>query len=191
MAKILTKLQNWLLAILVFVIPANLFYKISEQSAYVDGLLVDYLIPKIYLQDLLILLLLVVALVKLIAQKKLNKFCQKIIDVVKKHRLLLIIILLFFFRQFFTANYIAAIWFFLKLALLAIFFLWLKSSYFIKKNKYIFWALVSSLIFQALLAGYQLIAQKQLFGYLFLGEPNLQQSFALAEGSLGGNLITL
>ncbi len=43
-------------------------------------------------------------------------------------------------------------------------------------------SLLSSLIFQSLLAFYQFFFQQQLFGYLFLGETNLEQYYNLAKG---------
>jgi len=53
----ITKLQSTLFAIIIFLIPSNLFLNLTKNNAFVQGILVDYLIPKLYLSDIFIGLL--------------------------------------------------------------------------------------------------------------------------------------
>ena len=62
----MTTEQNWLdkfktllLSAIIFTLPINLFWKISLKQAYVHGFLVDYLIPRLYLVEIPLLILIV------------------------------------------------------------------------------------------------------------------------------------
>jgi O-antigen ligase len=195
LSQLLNKIQTGLLLALVFLIPTNLFFKLTEQTAYVDGLLVDYLIPKVYLQDILILLILLIALFKarFLPEKKLhlkNKLNQ-IGTWVKSNPIILSFWLVCFIRQLISPNPTASIWFMARFILLGVFFIWTRQNKKITKSQHFYWAGLASLTFQSILVGYQLITQKQLAGYLFLGEPDLTQPFGLAEGSLFNQKIVL
>ena len=45
--------------LILFLLPANLAKHFPVASSYVSGILVDYLIPTVYLTDILIIILLV------------------------------------------------------------------------------------------------------------------------------------
>ena len=66
------KFYPWLIAFLIFFIPTNLFFKFTIPTAYVDGLLVDYLLPKIYASDLIILSMLAMWICEVWVGKKLH-----------------------------------------------------------------------------------------------------------------------
>lgn len=51
------KILKWLWFVWLIYLPINLFFKFGVDSAYVGGRLVDYLIPKIYVSDLLMLII--------------------------------------------------------------------------------------------------------------------------------------
>lgn len=70
--KKLTKFNIFIPLLILFVLslPLNLFYQLSEQGSFVNGLQIDYLIFKIYLIDLVILLLFITQITT-----ALQKFC--------------------------------------------------------------------------------------------------------------------
>ncbi len=50
--------REWLLGLLIFVLPINLFKSFSNSEEYLSGLRIDYLIPKLYVSDILLMVLL-------------------------------------------------------------------------------------------------------------------------------------
>lgn len=48
------KLKNTLFYIIIFLLPLNIGYHFIINDAYINGLLIDYLIPTIYIQDILV-----------------------------------------------------------------------------------------------------------------------------------------
>lgn len=192
---LLTKLQTGLTVILIFIIPTNLFFKLTEQAAYVDGLLIDYLIPKIYLQDIVILLTLLTTVIKFLLSErkdlKLKTHLKQVLNWLKSHPIIPILLLLFFVRQLVAFNQTASTWSLVRLIMLAGWFIWFKRNQKPTKNSVIYWPLLFSLAFQTALTGFQLLTQEQLVGYLFLGEPDLTQPFGLAQGTLFNRQIVL
>ncbi len=174
------------LGVLIFLIPSNLFLKFFESSAYVHGLLVDYLLPKLYLSDLVIFILLGTWLVQRVINRKKFDF-----SVLKKNSNALLIfftlLLLIFCRQFFTPKPFAAIWLFLKyveMGLLAAFLLNHKELF---SQRWIKICFLTMVIFQSLLAIFQFWKQSSFFpSYLFLGETRLTQGGGIATGIFNG-----
>jgi len=185
--KIISKLTNVILFLIVFLAPLNLFFKLTQTTAYVTGLLIDYLIPKFYLVDGLIICFLSVYLIKLILNK--NYFKQnevKIIQPSKNVFIFLAILTIFIIRQAFTENPIASVYFLLRLVELGSFFyILLKQKKEINKNS-IFIAIILTLVFQSSLAIYQFHQQKSLFKYQVLGETKLTQYYGIAKGVFNG-----
>ena len=137
----------WLFYLIVFLIPSNLAKHFPLASSYVSGNLVDYLIPAIYLTDILIILLLIIKPIKSIPKP------------------LLIFLLCLLPSVFFSASPIPAIfkWFkFLEFSLLAA---WIKQY-----RPPIIKPLLVAVIFQSLLALGQWFHQGSLFHYWFFGE---------------------
>ena len=66
----LPKLQRWIFYWLVFLIPSNLAKHWPQSWSYVNGILVDYLIPTVYLTDILVVALLVLWGIDVIKSKK-------------------------------------------------------------------------------------------------------------------------
>jgi O-antigen ligase len=173
---------KWLTALLIFLIPSNLFLKFFVDSAYVHGLLSDYLIPKLYVSDLVILALLGLwvweNLPLKIKWQKINKW-------------LVLILILFFVRQLFTGHPLASIWYFFKLVEVLALGIFFTKHPDIFKSKLIHWSLAITIAFQSLLAIYQFHTQHSLVGYYFLGEPNLSNYIGLAKGVFNGAEQTL
>ncbi len=63
-----------LFSLLIFTLPLNLFLKGGIEQAYVNGLLIDYLIPKLYLSDLILWLLLLSWVLKKVSKNELNLY---------------------------------------------------------------------------------------------------------------------
>jgi hypothetical protein len=64
------KTSKLLFFLLVLIIPLNVGKHVVLRESYVSGLLVDYLIPTIYVQDIVALLLLLAAVVEAFNSKK-------------------------------------------------------------------------------------------------------------------------
>ena len=152
--------KSWqlkLFYLILFLIPSNLAKHFILPSSYVSGILVDYLIPTIYLTDILILTLLV---------------CNKglsFVTVVKSSFFVFLLCLLP--SIIFASSPIPAIYKYLKLIELVLFSLWVKQNINLKKHlQPIITILTLSTLFQSLLALTQWFKQSSLFGYYFLGE---------------------
>lgn len=169
------RIYQCLIAILIFLIPSNLFLKFLVDSAYVNGLLVDYLLPKLYVSDLPILLMLGIWIFELV--KKRAKLPSKYLP-------LIMLLLMFSALQFLTAKPFAAIWFLGKLIEIGIFVIFLWQHKHVLENPAIMMVpLMIAIIFQSSLAIYQFQTQHSFSSsYLFLGEPNLSHVIGLKKG---------
>lgn len=155
-------IKLFLFFFIIFTFSINLFYKLSLEGAYVRGLLIDYLIPKIYLAELFLIPFLLVGI------KQLTK--------IKIDTYLGLLILLLIFRQLLSQSPLAAFIHLLHLAEIILFFQIIKLDPLFKKRiaeKFALGAMLSAIIFQSLLAVYQFIFQRSLLAYQFLGETNL------------------
>jgi O-antigen ligase len=133
-----------LLAIFIFLIPSNLFFKFAENLAdsYVQGLQVDYLLPKLYIQDLIMLSWLLVYWVYLggwflfcrtpQAPQTWKQSLKNLLNNVKLKLgkrfalspaiwLTVGLCFILIIKQFFTARPSASLWFSLRLILLLLF----------------------------------------------------------------------
>lgn len=156
-------LRLFLLFFVIFTFFLNLFYKISLDGAYVRGLLVDYLIPKVYLAELFLIPFLILSLSSLKKIKLGTGFCF----------LLLLLIL----RQLDSSSAWAAFTHLAHLLEIFLFFSVLRHDSLFKTSraeKIILSSMLATVIFQSLLTLYQFIFQKSLLAYHFLGETNLQ-----------------
>jgi O-antigen ligase len=156
-------LKLFLLFFIIFTFFLNLFYKISLDGAYVHGLLIDYLIPKFYVAELFLIPFLLIELRHLKKVKLRTSFCF----------LLLLLIL----RQLASGSALAAFTHLVHLLEVFLFFSVLKLDPLFqtkKAEKFILSAMLTTVLFQSLLAIYQFIFQKSLLAYQLLGETNLQ-----------------
>lgn len=178
-----------ILAICLFLIPSNWFLQLSQESAYLAGLRVDYLIPKLYP----ITIILLCTLLFFCAAKKQLKIDSKILERIRQSapKILivsaLIISQLWIGQDLLTLNWliiIATIYFFVRLLLKNL------SSLKSKKSKrIIFAAIVATLVFQSLVGILQFLTQKELLGYWFLGETNLSRFANISKITIGGREI--
>lgn len=174
--------QKLLFALLIFTIPSNLFKTFLENSSYVNGLRVDYLIPKLHLSDLLVLLLLIfLALIKKNRQVIITTWNN-----IKHKNLLTLLLGIFFIFQLSTQYYLVSVMFFTRIMIL------IKLGIILKNNKQILTSKITStavsitLIFQSLLAWFQYLNQKSLLDYYFFGETQLNSYAGIAKSSFLG-----
>jgi len=153
----------FLLFFVIFTLFLNLFYKISLDGAFVQGLLVDYLIPKFYLAEIFLIPLLIISLSNLKKPKLNTGFC--------------FLLLLLLLRQLSSNGALAAFTHLIHLLEIFLFFSVLKHDPLFqtkKAEKFMGSGLLAVITFQSLLAIYQFISQKSLLAYQFFGETNLQ-----------------
>lgn len=173
----MNRLEKLLFQLTIFLIPTNLAYHFITKQSYINGILVDYLIPKLYLSDIPILILLFIWLIKAIKNKTRITFRFP-------HLLFLILLPI----GLVSKSPLASAWFWLKLTQLSLFFFWIKTHLIEVKspnnfNQLIYIPLTISLLFQSILGLYQFISQKSLAGYWFFGETTLTHTSNIAKGN--------
>ncbi len=203
-------LEKLLLFLLIFFLPSNLAYHFDNSSFLVDGITVDYLIPKLFLTDIFILALVIPWLFRASRKnlKSLRKALHFVIPAQAKSDLaqagihtdrfrirlfhaftgMTMIPLIFFvwtlFQSIFLApNHLAALYMWLKLLEMSLLAWYL--SHKILKNpkvlKLIKVALSLAVLFQSLLAWSQWLLQRNLFPYWILGESQYSASTAAID----------
>ena len=192
--------QQWLKILFSFIFITgsfNLFLKFMHQNAYVQGWLVDYLLPKIYLSDFFIFPFIILGLKpylkKILIHLQKYFFSSQENQSQKQKRwlffsffCLIIIFLLTFFRQFFTPVPQAAFYQLFKLiefSLLTIAIFFNRSLF---SSRLIFWLATILIVFQSTLGIYQFIAQKPLFSYRIFGETDLTRPQGLPRTAFFG-----
>ena len=138
---------NWLFYLIVFLIPSNLAKHFILPSSYVGGSLVDYLIPTLYLTDILIVLLLVLKPIKSIP------------------RPIIVFLLCLLPSVIFSASPIPAIYKWVKFLEMGLLAAWVKQY-----RPPVIKPIIAAVIFQSVLAVGQWFNQGSVFGYWFLGE---------------------
>lgn len=170
------KFEQLLLFVTVLSLSSNLFLKIGLETAYVRGLLLDYLIPKIYLFDCL----LIMSVTIFFFQEKNRKIFKK--NKIKLNKIdisILILGSLVLLNQFLNPS-LGSLIFHLRLILLGLFIL---SIHLDKLRLQTFYrALLFSIIWQSFLAYYQFFKQQSFAPYHFFGESNLQQFATISRG---------
>ncbi len=164
-------IKLFLFFFIIFTFSLNLFYKLTLAGAYVHGLLIDYLIPKIYLFELFLLPFLVIEFVHL------RKF--------KTTTYLSLLILILIIRQFFSQNALASLLYLIHLGEALLFFCCLRYDPLFKSKmakQFAAGAMLSVIVFQSALAFYQFIFQKSFLSYQFLGETNLHDLTNVSKG---------
>lgn len=174
------QLEYWLFWTTIFLIPSNLFLRLSDHSTYVRGIFVDYLIPKVYFSEL-------VAIVFICLSVSNNFQKTKKLLLSRKWKTSLIILGLFFVLQFFLKPELLTLTYLLQLSTtIGVGVVLLATTQFIR-HPYTKYALLSMLLFQSLLAIYQFSLQKSLGGYLFLGEVDLSLPLGLVHQQIFGS----
>jgi O-antigen ligase len=183
MKKITPKnLLDLFLATLIFTIPSNLFKIFGENTAFVRGLRVDYLIPKIHFSD--IILITIFLLVILIKENR-NILINSIKNIENKFAVFTLLVVLIIFQT--TIKHpLISLMFLARVGFLFCISTVVFTHKNILKSQTVLTAISITAIFQSLLAWYQYLNQKSFFGYHFLGETNLNSYAGIAQSSLFG-----
>ncbi len=175
----LARVQYYIFLLILFLLPSNLFLKFSEQTAYVNGILVDYLLPKLFLTDIWIFLLMVITIV--IEYKRAFDVKRK-----KTIGIYVFVALYLLFRSLFAKNATASLSYIFTLLSSGYFCFFLLGHKSFFNNIKTTGVIAFTILFQALLGVYQFFSQHSLFGYLFLGEPTFAPYTQLAHVDIGG-----
>ncbi len=169
--KLIETFKLVLIFLVLFTIPLNLFYTVSLDQAYIQGLRIDYLIPKLYVFAIPLFALLLLEFHTLRTLRTPGYLC--------------LLILLLFSRQLASTVAPAALSHLLYVGLsIATFLIIREDPLFarIKAKNFIYGALLAALIFQTILALYQFIEQKSLLSYQFFGESQIQRLVNITHG---------
>lgn len=175
-------LELALIGLALVLFTSNLFLKIPGYSGVEGGLYSDYLIPKIYLSDLVLTgLALVVGVRALIDRswKKLRAKRKKLwLEIAAGWSIILVI-------QLASPLVLVGIFGWWRLTLAGLLGLLVKKHWSAWRSQFTF-LVAANLLFQASLGLYQWLTQSSLAGYWLFGEPSLQTPIGLAKISLSG-----
>lgn len=177
----LSQLFSWFVAILIFFIPSNLFFVLNENLGFVNGVRIDYLMPKIYFTDFVIILIIVIGTV--LAQNKLFLTLKRLVLTPPFIFLSLIIL----GAQLFSPIPIVSFFMVIKAIEFFLLFLVLLLNKKYLNRALLIGAIVCTILLQLVFALYQHSAQQSLTPYWLLGESVLNSSAnGLARGNFGG-----
>ena len=176
-----------LTAVLVFVTPSNLFLVLNRQAGYTHGLFSDYLLPRLYLSDLVL-----IALAGCLAWQAWRARSTWKVSTFGKHKTVLAAAWLTLgLAQLWTAQPFLGLLWWSRLSLIVFTGIhignvpqttWGKS--------WSAWAVAAALFFQSSIALWQYWLQRSVAGYWLLGEPTLT-AFGMAETGRAGKVIIL
>lgn len=173
---------SFLVGLLIFLIPSNLFLAFPSGTEYVGGLRVDYLIPKLYLSDCVMLTILASFL--LWKRRTVRSAIKKHLLVIGRDRSIavaLLIIFLFIIRQLYATEPVISMVTMARLGLSITLMLVLMQLTTLVKKSHLVLALTLTISFQSVIALYQWLTQSSVYSYLLLGEPSLQFPLGLAK----------
>lgn len=175
---------TYTVALIAFLIPTNLFLKYVYDGAFVNGTLVDYLLPKLYLSDIPILILLAMWIPKIPNSAK--KLLFLFLAFAGTHLLFLSI------NAEAQSSMLSTLWFLAKLGEIVLFALWcIEHSSLQWFQKGVVIGLFFAIGVQAAVGIFQYTFQRSLGGYRFFGEPALEQSPIIARSELSGTIRML
>lgn len=174
------QIQAFLFYLLVFLIPVHFFKVIDPNTGYIHGLLIDYLIIKVHILDCTAVAFIFLSLLlnKVQIQKKIhlsNLFQTPLV----------LIVLLMLFTVFFTGQQLVGLLHLLRIGMAFTVFFLARSTGLLQARKPLVTALAALIYFQSFLALYQFCFQRELWGYILLGEPDLQ-AYGVTTGQMSG-----
>lgn len=178
----LEQVQSISLLAYCLTLPWNLFLKFGTQNAYVNGLLVDYLLGKIFLFE-------VFALIFIISSLLLNgrNYWKKLWRWGREQDwIVFTMLLLWLLRQGWASQPLASYsWLahpFLSLIFFGVLVEVLQEKTSKIRQKFLLW-LGISLLFQTALGSFQFLFQKNLLPYMWLGESRLSDFAGISHGN--------
>jgi O-antigen ligase len=182
-----TKLQKYFFYLLILFLPTQLGRHFWPNFSYIYGLRVDYLSPTLYLTDILIICIFIFWIVD-----NLDKFNSRIFS---KHKpFFALVFFLFLFLSigvFLSRNPFVGLYYFLKILEFGFLFFYIKENIKNLKVNVIFLLLSFGIIFESLLAIFQILNHGALGGiFYFFGERSFSsQTSGIANASLNGVLF--
>jgi hypothetical protein len=184
----LIKLSHELFTILVLLIPFNLGKHFIIRDAYVWGVLVDYLVPTIYIQDILIILILFVWVVGGgVSKARLLSLFSRV-----DFQVATVFVFSCLFSVLSAQRFLPALYFWIRLLIYFLLFIFILCEISIKKHFFKFLSILSiSITFISLLGIIQFVKQGSLFNnYYFFGEqPYSFSTYGIAKESFFGRLV--
>lgn len=177
--------------ILVFLIPVNLGKHYEIFSSYVGGILIDYLVPTIFVQDILVFLIILLW----VLNGGFKKLFSSKIELFEKKEIQLSFLFLFslFISTFVSDRFIPSIYAWLRMFLYFCLFIYVLVEINVEDNYFKILDITSFSVFLlSLLAIIQFLKQGSVFNnYLILGEqPYSAGVFGIArENIFGKNII--
>lgn len=176
--------------ILIFLIPVNLGKHFEIFSSYVGGVIIDYLVPTIFLQDILVFSII---LLWLFSGGLKRLFSQKI-EIFGKREVQISVLFLFslFISTFVSARYTPSFYVWLRMLLYFCFFMYMLLEISVEDYYFKILDIVSVSVFLlSVLAIMQFMKQGSVFNnYLILGEqPYSAGVFGIAKENIFGRSI--
>jgi hypothetical protein len=165
---------------LIFILPLNLGKTFLVNFGYIDGVLVDYFMPRVFLQDIVVLLVLLVWLYEISFQK------SELLKYPAFFNFLLLFIAGLFFNVLFSTNFYISVVYFMRFVLYLLFLFHLtQESYSLSRILSIF---KFHIVFLFVLSFFQWNLQSSVFdNYLILGEqPYSYSTIGVSKQSLFG-----
>ncbi len=183
MIKMITakKAEQLLLQLTIFLIPTNLAYHVYTSGAYLNGRLVDYFLPKLYLSDLTLLGVLLIYVFINSNLFHISTFIRFIIRSPWTYFLIFLIL-----KSATSPVPIAGFWYVFKIIEFLLFGWYLYHRY----TRFQFLSLIRfplsvSLVLQCSIGLYQFISQSSFIGYIFMGEPSLERAAIVKNNYFG------
>lgn len=178
MLKRLSSFFPWLITALLLVLPLNLFLVLNEPMGYSNGLRVDYLLPKLFLSDLIIVPIIIIGVWE--KRKLLHKH-------IKKSWMIGLLLAILLLSQIFSSRPLIGAITILKGLEISLLFLILLLNRAVLKQSSVIWAATFGILMQTVFALYQFVFQKSLTPYWLVGESNLNSGLVgLARTSYAG-----
>lgn len=174
------RILEFLVAVLIFIIPSNLFVQLPAQDMYVRGILVDYLIPKLYLADSILVLFFGLVLYT-VGAPPFKKWCNKPLILASFFMASLVL-----FLQKDTINFAASAFYAVQLIKVGALLYYLLKLRFLILSPVVYGAIQVTVLFQSCIGLYQFLYQKSVYGYYFLGEPQIPSSLGLVKEQIAG-----
>lgn len=179
---------NVLIGLLPVVATSNLFLVLCLSCGYVVGLRSDYLLPRLYAVDLIVLAIVGWGIWQQVWAwpKKVDFTAQKAAFGRTAGKIGLLVLLgLLGLRQLWAAAPLVASWTFLQYGLIAAAGYTLVKAWKLVNSQALVTGLMAGLVLQTLVAGYQAVYQRPLFEYHILGETNLQRVVGITTRDFG------
>lgn len=187
-------LYSLLIAGIIFVTPLNLFFTLVESNAYVGGLFVDYLVPKVYISNILIVGLFGCWLLEkrryLFSGKAWQAIKAKMLSSRSVTALVIPLFAVFTIRQFMAEQPVIAVWQLISMMTVIGLFLFIRAQKkVLQTSPLVAGAFALTILFQSVIGLYQFFFQKSVAPYYFFGETQLSSATGIAKLEIQGQLL--